>query len=69
MLKQLGNDHFYVTSTWNTRGVFVGKKVFKATLSLNIACSQDAEEFIQGYCDYNSEAIKVSYTRYGVYLH
>ena len=23
-LKRLGNDRFYVVSTWNTRGVFVG---------------------------------------------
>ena len=43
------------------------KQVFKTTLSLDITSSQDAENFIQGYFDYNNEAIKVSYSRYDVY--
>ena len=45
------------------------KHIFKATLHLNITDSQDAEEFIQGYCDHNKETIKLSYTRYDVYFH
>lgn len=44
------------------------KQVFKATLSLDITCSRNAEEFIQGYCDYSSEGIKVFYTLYDVYF-
>ena len=43
------------------------KQVFKVTLSLDITSSQDAEQFIQGYCDHNNEAIKVSCARYDVY--
>ena len=27
-LKRRGNDRFHVVSTWNTRGVFVGKDLF-----------------------------------------
>ena len=27
-LKQRGNDRFHVVSTWNPRGVFVGKRVY-----------------------------------------
>ena len=30
------------------------KHVFKATLYLDITDSQDAEGFIQGYCDHNN---------------
>ena len=39
------------------------KHVFKATLHLGITDLQDTEEFIQSYCDYNNETIKLAYTR------
>ena len=45
------------------------KQVFKATFHLDITNSQDAEEFIQGYCDYNRETIKHSCRKYNVYFH
>ena len=45
------------------------KQVFKATLHLEITNSEDADEFFQGHCDYNKEAMKLSYTRYDVYFH
>ena len=45
------------------------KHIFKATLHLVITDSQDAEEFIQGYCDHNNETIKLASTRYDVYFH
>ena len=45
------------------------KQVFKATFHLDITNSQDAEEFIQGYCDYNRETTKHSCRKYNVYFH
>ena len=35
---------------------------------LNMTNSQDAEEFLQGYCD-NNETIRLSYKRYNVCFH
>ena len=45
------------------------KQVFKATFHLDITNSQDAEEFIHGYYDYNNKPINISYTRHDVYFH
>ena len=40
------------------------KESFKATLHLDIATSEDAEQFIKDYSEYNNETIKVAYSRY-----
>ena len=34
-LKRRGNDRFHVVSTWNPRGVFVGKKIIHSLKTPN----------------------------------
>ena len=52
-----------------TENISGNKHVFKATLRLDITDPQDAEEFVQCYCDHNNKTIKLASTRYDVYFH
>ena len=40
-LKQRGNDRFHVVSTWNPRGVFVGKAIYHMLDRLATASNRD----------------------------